>query len=226
MSVSSFPMLPNKKEERGFNRLVLDRQRAFMVTELLELREGLMGSDALIATAKRSGNVIPRLMSSDYQHLGWAVEPFFRFVSHAGVGDSLHRWAGHLPPVKAFAPNEPLEQHGKMETSSINPITEALKAAPKPDWEGFLVYYEVEGANGRIPPLTGRDRAMWTSATELRRTMQAVLNIYNSSFIETMHLMLYDFRYPYISLECLASNEQEMRRLAEAVEPLPVKAVR
>lgn len=219
MSTPNVVMLPNKAEALGFRRLVFDRQRAFMAMELIQLREGLFSSDALIALAQENNNRLDKVLTRDDHRLGCAFEPFFRFVTHTAWGDSVLRWTGQLPAVRAFAPGESLEKPGRSRTTETSdPIIEALKSAPRSSPDKFYDYYETQRLTGR---LAGSPSARCKSKEELRQFLQPGLDAYNSMFIGFMHLLLYEIDYPYQNMDMLSDKEQDFRHFVEAVEPLP-----
>lgn len=203
----------------GFLRLVLDRQRAFMVMELLQLREGLMGSDAMIALVKRSDNAFPRtLMTKDDKRLVGAFEHLFSCFTHAAMGEACALWRGQLRAVSAFAPDQPLTADDSRTVDDPDPISEALRTAPKPNWDKFIGYWEAEHAAGRLSagPLSG-----CKSDEELRGRIELLLDKFNEDFLDQLHWLLFYSRYPYQNADMLRAVEPELRPLVEAVEPLP-----
>lgn len=134
------------------------------------------------------------------------------------MGDSIARWTGQLPPVSAFAPDEPLSPDPDKLPDSDDPIKEAFAAAPKPDWSKFYAYYESLRLSGRLPV---KAWAELESAEELRGRAQRWLTGQDTWVIGVMHGLLLYINYPYQNLEMLGSDEQQLLPFISAVEPLP-----
>lgn len=219
-------VVPIKEETYGFRRLLYDRQRAFMVLELWNLHEGMNGSDALI---QRCTAITPppgvqvKLFNSevkledaipDEMVMALLIESLKSYVSAAAWGDAAQRWAGRLPQVQTFAPGEillPCACEGKVFTQRS--VIGALKGAHKPDWSAYLDWAESMRDAGKA---THEPRAL------LRKRLQISLERIHDDFLRTMDKHLDRFGFPMQDSHML-SEETEVRKLIDAIEPLPVE---
>lgn len=209
----SITTLPNKNEKLGFRRLVMDRERAYVTMELARVRDALMGSDALIARAKAnpSPTMLNDVFMSDIEELWQLFQPFTRYVSDAAWACSALRWAGHLPSLVPFAPEQPVLACGCEGHANQENVIGVLKSTHKPDWQAFLDYAEQERAEGRI---------LAKSALELRTQLLLALEKLNSRFLKGISAQLVKLDFPYNDMGLL-DGEADFYHLLSQVEPLP-----
>lgn len=215
--------LPNKKDPVGFRNLVFDRQRAFMVMEVVRVREALMGSDALIAKAKAdpSAYMLSQVITADKSSLRATFKHFFNIVSELGWGDASLRWSGRLAAVTPFAPNAPVRAcfskscacDGKLKQTDIIAF---IKSQHKPNWQGFLDYMESLRAASSEPD---------ESASELRLRLQRTLDKLNNDYLKMMDAELNLRAFPHNDLIILG-GERSFLQDVPYINPLSPANIR
>lgn len=210
--------LPNKDDERAFCTLVFDRQRAFMVAEIVGLRDTLMGPSTLIAQAK--ANPDPNMMHSVFVSGGLMVifEQLFRYVDAMATGDAVMRWLGHLESVAPFGSEQSLHVCNLKRctcntTLKRTSIISFIKSQHKPNWQPFLDYIETQRVTGRIN--------VGKSSRELRLHTQRTLDQLNEQFLQVINERLEgDLEYP-LHDRALLRDEAAFYPLLDRAEPLP-----